>query len=117
MRNNYVWRTYLLRIVSLTIPMAVISFAYDLPLLVSIIVTIIPCLPYIIPSETTFMICEFAYHLLLRPLAYIVALVLLIGGEQDFIAISYYIIMALQIVNMGKWFLFYTLGLIDIFRR
>ena len=92
---------------SLTIPLIVIGT----PLWVISVVSLAMFLPYIIPSDWTAIAIIALYTLLLRPGFYVWALVVTINGQQDFIAIAFYVIAGLQAISIVKNFFVYLVGL------
>lgn len=87
--------------ISLAIPLAILP----VPLWVTLAVPALAYLPIIMISPTVFGIVHLLYSLLLRPGLYIWALVFTIGGKQDFIAIAFYILFALQLWSIIKNFM------------
>ena len=77
---------------SLALPLIVLP----VPLWVTLAVPAFVYLSVLMPSPTVEFIVKFLYSFLLRPGLYIAALVFAIGGKQDFVAISFYILAALQ---------------------
>lgn len=94
---------------SLTIPLIVIGA----PFWVISIVSLIMFLPFIIPSDWTAIAVIALYTLLLRPGLYIWALVSAINGQQDFVAIAFYVIAGLQAISIVKNFFVYLIGLVS----
>ena len=94
---------------SLTIPLIVIGT----PFWVISLVSLVMFLPFIIPSDWTAIVVIALYTLLLRPGLYIWALVIAINGQQDFVAIAFYVIAGLQAISIVKNFFFYIIGLFN----
>lgn len=90
---------------SLTIPLIVIG----VPFWVISVVSLVMFLPYIIPSDWMAITAIALYTLLLRPGLYIWALVVAISGQQDFVAIAFYVIAGLQAISIIKNFITYIL--------
>ena len=61
-------------------------------------------------TYATFLFCSYD---IIRPILYIWALVVTIGGKQDFIAIAFYVLFALQAISIIKR-LIGTIGIIII---
>jgi hypothetical protein len=93
---------------SLTIPLIVIGVPFGVISVVSLVVF----LPYIIPSDWTAIAVIALYTLILRPGLYIWALVVAISGQQDIVAIAFYVIAGLQSVSIIKNFIAYILTFI-----
>lgn len=93
---------------SLTIPLLII----DVPFWVISVVSLVMFLPYIIPSDWTAIAVIALYTLILRPGLYIWALVVAISGQQDIIAIAFYVIAGLQSVSIIKNFIAFILTVI-----
>ena len=91
---------------SLTIPLIVIG----VPFWVISVVSLAMFLPFIIPSDWTAIAVIALYTLLLRPGLYIWALVVAINGQQDFVAIAFYVIAGLQAFSIVKNFFVYIIG-------
>lgn len=92
----------LLMSLSLTIPLIMIGASGLIISLISLIVFVSALCGNVVISY----IYRAIHNILLRPGLYICALVNTIQGKQDFIAICFYIIFALQIINMIKNFIF-----------
>ena len=92
---------------SLTVPLIVIGS----PFWIISAVSLIMFLPFIIPSDWTAIAVIALYTLLLRPGLYIWALVVAINGQQDFVAIAFYVIAGLQAISIVKNFFVYLVGL------
>ncbi len=54
-------------------------------------------LPYVLPKAATIILCIYDF---IRPILYIIALIHVIRGVQDIIAIAFYVIFALQVFSM-----------------
>ena len=93
---------------SLSIPLVML----DAPLWVTLLAPLLVYTPLLIYSMayTTLLLC--AYDIV-RPALYVWALVVTICGVQDFFAIAFYIIVALQIFSIIKRFIG-TIGIIII---
>ena len=92
---------------SLTIPLIVIGA----PSLVISLVSLIMFLPFLIPSDWTGIVVIALYTLLLRPGLYIWGLVSAVNGQQDFVAIAFYIAAGLQAFGIVKNFVVYVCNL------
>lgn len=75
--------------------------------LISLVLVIVP----LIPSLTTFYV--FLYNIVLRPLVYVLALIVTIQGEQDTIAIIFYVVAGLQSFFIIKNFFRFLFVLIE----
>ena len=93
---------------SLTVPLIVIGVPFWLISVVSLAMF----LPWIIPSDWITIAVIALYTLLLRPGLYIWALVVAISGQQDFVAVAFYVIAGLQAVSIVKNFIAYILTFI-----
>ncbi|MBR4087531.1 MAG: hypothetical protein IKK30_06745 [Clostridia bacterium] len=99
--QNYSFLICMLR--SLSIAMALIML--DTPMFIISIITLLVFSPALFPNLVWLMIYEILYSLA-RPVLYIWALVITIGGEQDVVAIIFYILFAVQIFSMIKNLIF-----------
>ena len=113
---NYLLLRCFLRSISLAIPFILIDMHFDLSL-PTILISLVTFLPLLIPFKTLILAFEWIYNLLLRPGLYIFALVITIQGQQDFIAIAFYIIAAIQAYNILKYFVFYIINIFTIFEQ
>lgn len=95
---------------SLAIPLIVIG----VPMWVISAVSLVIFSPFFIPSDWPAIIVIALHTLILRPGLYIWALVVAINGPQDFVAIAFYIVAALQAISIVKNFLFYLISLFNI---
>lgn len=111
--SGYLIFRHTLMYISLAIPLAILP----VPIWVALVVPALVYLPIIMFSPTIFGIVQLLYSLLLRPGLYIWALVFTIGGKQDFIAIAFYILFALQLWSIIKNFIHTLLTAIFTFRN
>ena len=95
----------------LSIKLILMGLSIDLPLIMidapfwlTSAVMFIVISPLIFHSLSYSMILFFAYDII-KPILYIWALIVTIGGEQDFLAIAFYIIFGLQIFTITKKFI------------
>lgn len=93
---------------SLSIPLIVIG----VPFWVISVVSLAMFLPRIIPSEWIAITVIALYTLLLRPGLYIWALVVATNGQQDFVAIAFYVVAGLQAISIIKNFITYILAFV-----
>ena len=87
----------ILKSASISIPLIILNVPAFLIGLISLVIF----LPLIIGSETLLLFMFHIYNIT-RPILYIIALITTIGGKQDMVAIAFYIIMGLQVINMLK---------------
>ena len=87
-------------VLSLTLPLLML----DAPVWLMTIVNLIILSPWLFESKGLSMIVPFAYYII-KPVLYIWALVITILGVQDFFAIAFYILMAIQTPRMIKNFI------------
>lgn len=113
---NYLLLRCFLRSLSISIPFILIDMHFDLSL-PTVIISLIAFLPLLIPFKSFILAFEWIYNLLLRPGLYIFALVITIQGKQDFVAIAFYIIAAIQAYNIFKYFIFYIINFFTIFEQ
>ena len=97
MKDKYPFLVSFLMTLSLIFPLAIIGAPSWLFFVVSLLVF----LPYIVRIPELILIIGYAYYVI-KPILYIWALVVTIQGKQDFIAIVFYILFALQIFPMVK---------------
>ena len=93
---------------SLTIPLIIIGT----PFWVISVASLVMFLPYFIPSDWIAIAVIALYTLLMRPGLYIWALIVAIGGQQDFVAIAFYVIAGLQAISIIKNFLTYIFAFV-----
>ncbi len=98
--STYLVLNLFLKSLALAIPLIMINAPY----FVIILVTLIMFLPAIIRSEAVMAVVAFIYTFA-RPILYIIALIVTFGGPQDFFAIAFYIISAIQAVFIVKNFI------------
>lgn len=103
---NFSLFSMLLKSMSLSIPLIIIGA----PFWVISIVSLVVFLPFLIPSDWTFIAVIALYTLVLRPGLYIWALIIAINGPQDIVAIAFYIIAGLQSISIVKNFFVYLIG-------
>jgi hypothetical protein len=82
-------------VVSITLPLIML----DTPVWLITIINMIILSPMLFMSITLSSLIPFAYHII-KPILYIWALVVTILGKQDFLAITFYILMGIQIPKM-----------------
>ena len=73
----------------------------DTPILIIIIVTTLVFLPLLLGSLWMSIILSCLYDIV-RPILYIIGIIITIQGQQDFFAIAFYILTALQSINIVK---------------
>lgn len=88
------------KVISVTIPLLML----DAPIWLMTLVDLIILSPWVFMSERLSVIVPFAYYII-KPVLYIWALVITILGVQDFFAIAFYILAALQAVNIIRNFI------------
>ncbi len=98
--NNYLYIKILLMSVSLTIALVML----DANLLIISAITFLLFSPLMFLSVAWGTIVYTVYDIV-RPILYIWALVVTIKGEQDFIAMAFYILAILQAINIAKRFI------------
>lgn len=96
-QGNYALFMLFLMDASLTIPLIMINAPYWLIVVKSVFVFS----PAIIGSYTYSALYTFVYNVV-RPVLYVWGLVVTIGGKQDFFAIAFYILTALQAIDIIK---------------
>lgn len=106
--ENYLLSQLFLMQLSLILPLIML----DAPMLLILAVPLLVFSPLLFNS-TPYATIVFCAYDIIRPILYIWALVVTIGGKQDFFAIAFYIIAALQIMSIAKRFIG-TIGLIVI---
>ena len=96
----------------------------DAPMWIIFIIDLLLLIPYLISSSISrvdvLSICGLSnllYHLLLRPGLYVAGLVVTTQGAQDGIAIAFYIITALQAINIVKWFIHYVVSFVSALKK
>ena len=99
---KYALLTLFFKDLSISIPLIFL----DVPLLIISIVSGIIILSVFIGSEVFSFVLLQIYNVA-RPIIYIIALIGTIKGTQDFIAIAFYIILAVQIPSMIKNLIFF----------
>lgn len=104
--NNYVFIQVFLMSASLTIALIMLNA----PIWLISIAVFLLFSPLIFGSLLWATIVYIIYDIV-RPILYIWALVVTIQGKQDFIAIAFYILAALQVINILKRFFGTVLGL------
>lgn len=114
--DKYLLRRYFWQSLSITLPLIMIGLSLDLSMWICLLPSII-YLPLIIRSVALFGLIEHTYNLIARPGLYIWGLVLTIQGEQDYIAIVFYILTGLQIISIVKWFVFSVTTLLSFFSK
>ena len=87
-------------VISITIPLLML----DAPIWLMVVVDLIILSPMLFWSRSLSVIVPYAYYII-KPILYVWALVVTILGVQDFFAIAFYILMALQTPNMIKNFI------------
>lgn len=97
--------------VSLTIALIMLN----VPSLLISIVAFLVVSPLIFNSETWFLLVFHAYNVV-RPILYVWATVVTIQGKQDFLAIAFYILAALQVISIIKNFLFTVVLIFTLFK-
>ena len=97
--NHALFMLFLMN-VSLTIPLIMMNTPYWL----ITVVTLLVFSPALIGSYTYAALHTFAYNIL-RFVLYVWGLVVTIGGKQDFFAIAFYILTALQAIDIIKKFI------------
>ena len=85
---------------SITLPLIML----DAPIWLITVVDLIILSPMLLWSQTLTVIVPYAYYII-KPILYVWALVVTILGVQDFFAIAFYILMAIQTPNMIKNFI------------
>lgn len=105
--NNYVYIRIFLLSLSIVLPLIMI----DAPIWVICIVTFLLFSPLLFGSILYAAIVYCLYDIV-RPILYVCGLIVTIQGEQDFFAISFYILMGLQAINIIKRFIGTVMGLI-----
>lgn len=87
-------------VLSITVPLLML----DTPIWLMSLIDLVILSPMLLWSQKLSVIVPYAYHII-RPILYISALVVTILGVQDFLAIAFYILMAIQIPRMIKNFI------------
>ena len=107
-KNNY--NIFQLFLMQLSISIALIML--DAPLFLITVATILVFSPMFFGSSTyaTILFCSYD---IIRAILYIWALIVTIGGEQDFFAIAFYILSGLQAISIIKR-LIGTIGIIIV---
>jgi hypothetical protein len=95
--NNY--SIFQLFLMQLSISIALIML--DAPLFIIIATPVIMFSPLFLGS-LTYATILFCLYDIIRPILYISALVVTIGGKQDFFAIAFYVIFGLQAITIVK---------------
>ena len=107
-RENFaVFQIFLMEL-SLTIPLVML----DAPIWIIFVATFLMFSPLLLGSFTYAAILYSSYDFV-RPILYIWALVVTIGGKQDFFAITFYVLFGLQLLSIVKR-LIGTIGIIII---
>ena len=96
-RENYMLGHLFLMQLSLVLPLVML----DAPLWLILVASLLIFSPLLLASTTYTTILLCAYDII-RPILYIWALVATIGGVQDFFAIAFYVLFALQILSIVK---------------
>ena len=104
--NNYVYIQIFLMSISLTIALVMLNA----PFWLISIVTLFLFSPLLFGSLLYASIVYIIYDIV-RPILYIGALVVTIQGKQDFVAIAFYILAALQVINILRRFIGTVCGL------
>jgi hypothetical protein len=73
--------------------------ALDAPFFLILVVPLLVFSPLFFYSLTYNVILLCLYNII-RPILYTWALIITIGGKQDFFAVAFYVIFALQVINM-----------------
>jgi hypothetical protein len=93
---NYAMRKLVLKSLSVSIPLIML----DAPFWVIPIVTAVVFVSALCGSVVIAYAYRFLHNIIIRPGLYIWALIVTISGEQDFVAIAFYIVFALQLKNI-----------------
>ena len=87
-------------VLSITLPLLMLNT----PVWLMVIVDLIILSPMLLCSKTLTVIVPYAYYII-KPILYVWALVVTILGVQDFFAIAFYILMAIQTPRMIRNFI------------
>lgn len=120
MKENKLLWFFVLRMVSVSIPLIILDAHMIVILLVNLLVFLPQLVAPIVSMESALAVFSFSdllYHLLLRPCLYVAALVVSVQGPQDFIAIAFYILAGVQAFNIIKSFLGYIISLVSSFKK
>ena len=93
----------LLRTVLMSVSLAIALMMINTPIVLICAITFLVFSPLIFKSPTYAVILYSIYDVA-RPVLYVLALLVTIGGEQDFFAIAFYILAGLQVISMIKRF-------------
>ena len=106
--------------VSVGIPLIMLNAPMWVISLVSLAL-FLPCIvPYVLNIDSALVVTgliNLVYNILLRPGLYTAGLIVTIQGEQDLIAIVFYILAGVQSFNIMKWFFVYVVQSVSYFKK
>ena len=110
MKNTFLYIRIFLMALSLTLAL-VMMYAPSILITVTIFLLLSP----LIFGSVTYAFIVYAIYDIVRPILYTWALVVTIQGKQDFVAIMFYVLTALQVINIIKRFIGTVCGLFVAF--
>lgn len=108
MKDTFLYIRIFLMSLSLTMALVMLNTPYIL-----IAITTLFLFSPILFNSMLYASLVYIIYDIARPTLYIWALVVTIQGKQDFIAIAFYILAALQVINILKRFIDTVCGLLD----